>query len=67
MTYSNDHPQEYLSKDNQSLSNELKLKLSDAFKRITMLEKELQDKQGLILNLQEQLHLKQPSKSNGRD
>ena len=58
MTYINAHTQ-------QHISQELKLKLNDAYKRIRMLEKECQDKQVLILNLQEQLHLKQ-LRGNGK-
>ena len=66
MTYLNAHTQEYLSKENQSLSNELKLKLSDAYKRIRTLELQLQDSMVLAHQLKEELYLGERQKKNGK-
>jgi|TARA_R100001530_G_scaffold12808_1_gene11897 hypothetical protein len=67
MTYLNAHTQEYLSKENQSLSNELKLKLSDAYSRIRTLEFQLQDSMVLVCNLKDELYLRErQKKSNGK-
>ena len=66
MTYINAHTQQYMSQENQSLSNELKLKLSDAYKRIKTLELQLQDSMVLVHQLKEELYLGERKKKNGK-
>tara|TARA_R100001244_G_scaffold23563_1_gene24231 strand:- start:644 stop:847 length:204 start_codon:yes stop_codon:yes gene_type:complete len=66
MTYINAHTQQYMSQENQSLPNELKLKLSDAYKRIKTLELQLQDSMVLVHQLKEELYLGERKKKSGK-
>ena len=67
MSYLNPHTQQYMSNEYQLLANELKLKLSDAFKRIRMLELQLQDSMVLVCNLKDELFLKESMKQSIRN
>jgi hypothetical protein len=67
MTFLNSHTQKYMSNEYQLLANELKLKLTDAYKRIRTLELELQDLMVLVCDLKDQLYLKESMKQSIRN
>ena len=67
MSYLNPHTQQYMSNEYQLLANELKLKLTDAFRRIRILELQLQDSMILVCNLKDELFLKESMKQSIRN
>ena len=57
MTYSNAHTQSYIAQEKQLVINELRDKVTIAYKRIRELEEEIQDKVSQINTLKEELQL----------
>ena len=57
MTYSNAHTQSYIAQEKQLVINQLREKVTVAYKRIRELEQEIQDKVSEINTLKEELQL----------
>ena len=57
MTYSNAHTQSYFAQEKQLVINELREKVTVAYKRIRELEQEIQDRVSEINTLKEELQL----------
>ena len=57
MTYSNAHTQSYIAQEKQLVINELREKVTVAYKRIRELEQEIQDRVSEINTLKEELQL----------